>query len=93
MRCNGCGAERVGLSFSVVDGNRIVVPVEAMDEGLNGGFVNVTDIGGSLSGLVSHNNAVWVDKSERIDNDFAFVFDRLDRVNYDCNRTSVERFK
>ena len=47
------------LSFSVVDGNRIVVPVEAMDEGLNGGFVNVTDIGGSLSGLVSHNKAAW----------------------------------
>ena len=62
-----------------------------MDEGLNGGFVNVTDIGGSLSGLVSHNNAVWVDKSEGIDNDFAF--DRLHRVNYNCNRTSVNRFK
>ena len=51
----------------------------------------MTDIGGSLSGLVSHNNAVWVDKSEGIDNDFAF--DQLDSVNYDCNRTSVERFK
>ena len=41
-----------------------------MDEGLNGGFVNVTDIGGSLSGLMSYNNAVWVDKSEDIDNHF-----------------------
>ena len=41
-----------------------------MEEGLNGGFVNVTDIGGSLSGLMSYNNAVWVDKSEGIDNDF-----------------------
>ena len=50
----------------------------------------MTHIGGSLSGLVSHNNAVWVHKSERIDNDFAF--DRLHRVNYDCNRTSVDRF-
>ena len=69
-RCDRCGAERVGFSFSVVDGNRIVVPVEAMDEGLNGGFVNATDIGGSLSGLVSHNNAVWVDKSEGINNNF-----------------------
>ena len=51
----------------------------------------MTDIGGSLSGLVSHNNAAWVDKSEGIDNDFAF--DRLDRVNYDCNRTSIDNFK
>ena len=58
------------FSFSVVDGNRIVVPVEAMDEDLNGGFVNVTDIGHSLLGLMSHNNAVWVDKSEHIDNNF-----------------------
>ena len=74
-RCDGCGAERVGLSFfSIVDGNRIiVVPVEAMDEGLNGGFVDVTDIEGSLSGLVSNNNAVWVDKSGGIDNDLAFL--------------------
>ena len=72
-RCDGCGAERVGLSFSVVDSNRIVVPVEAMDEGLNGGFVNVTNIGGSLSGLVFHNNAVWVDNSAGIDNDFALT--------------------
>ena len=62
-----------------------------MDEGLNGGFVNVTDMGGSLLGLVSHNNTAWVDKSEGIDNDFAF--DRFNRVNYDCNRTSIERFK
>ena len=68
-RCDGCGAKRGGLSFSVVDRNRIVVPVE----------------------VVSHNNALWVDKSEGIDNDFAF--DRLDRVNHDCNRTSVETFK
>ena len=30
-RCDRCGAERVGLSFSVVHSNRIVVPVEAMD--------------------------------------------------------------
>ena len=50
VRCDGCGAAQVGLSFSVVDGNRIVVPVEAMDEGSNGGFANFS-IGMMSGGL------------------------------------------
>lgn len=62
-----------------------------MDECLYRGFIDVADVRSRLSGLATGNNGVGVDETESVDNNFSF--DRLDGVNYYCDRTRIERFE
>lgn len=67
------------LRFPVVDRNRVIMPVQAVDKGLNGGLVDVSDIRCSLAWLLPSNNSLWLNKTESVDNDLSFH--GLDWVN------------
>ena len=77
--------------LAVVDGDRVVVPVEAVDEGLDRGFVQVPQIGRRLPRLLPQHHGLRVDEPERVDHDFAAH--RLDGVDDDRDGARVERFK
>lgn len=57
------------------------MPVEAVDERLDGGFVQVAQVGGRLPRLLAVDQRLWVYKAEGIDDDFAL--DGLNGVNDD----------
>lgn len=42
------------MGFLVVDCNRVVVSVQPVDECLDGGFVEMAEVGGGLSGFLAH---------------------------------------
>lgn len=53
--------------------------VQAVDERLNRGLVEMSQIAGTLAGLLAHHQKLGVDKSECINYDFAL--DRLDGID------------
>lgn len=55
------------------------MPVQAVDEGLDGRFVEVTEIAGTLAGLLAKHQGLGVDQSERVDDDLAL--DGLDGID------------
>lgn len=57
--------------------------VEAVNKCLNGGFVEVAQIRGTLSRLLTKHERLWVDETESIYDDFAL--NGLDRINDHCN--------
>lgn len=67
------------------------MPVKAVDEGLDGGFVDVTDVGCRLSRFLTHYDAVGVDETERVDYDLAL--DGLDGVYHHCDGSGLEGFE
>jgi len=67
--------------LAVVDADRVVVPVEAVDKGLDGRLVEVTQVGCALAGLLAKHQRLGIDESERIDYDLPL--DGLDGVDYD----------
>lgn len=76
------------LGHAVVDGNAVVVSVEAVDECLDRWLVEVTDVRGRLTWLLACHESLWVDEAESIDDDLAF--DGLDWVHDDCYCAWVE---
>ena len=65
------------FSLAVCNCDGIVVSIQSVNKGLNAGLVNVTDIRGGLSRLLSQNNGVRVDETEGIN--YNFPLDGLDR--------------
>lgn len=65
--------------------------VEAVDEGLDGRFVDVADVGGSLTRLIASNNGLRLDEPEGVDDNLSFH--RLNRVDHDGDRAGVKRLK
>lgn len=57
--------------LAVIDCNAVVVAVEAVNESLNRGLVEVTQVGRRLAGLLAHNHGLRLDKTERINDDLA----------------------
>lgn len=57
--------------------------VEAVDEGLDGGLVEVADVGRCLAGLVAHHEGLRVDEAEGVDDNFSLY--GLDGVDDDCD--------
>jgi len=55
--------------------------IEAVDEGLDGGFVEVAEVGRGLAGFLPQHEGLRVDEAEGVDDDFAF--DGLDGVDDD----------
>ncbi len=53
--------------------------VEAVDQGLDRGFVEVAQIGSALPRLLAKHEGLWVDETESV-NDY-LSFDRLDRID------------
>lgn len=56
----------------VRDADGVVVAVQAVDEGLNGGFVEMSDVGRRLAGFLARHEGLWVYEAEGIDDDFSF---------------------
>lgn len=62
--------------------NRVIMPIQAMDKGLDTGLVDVSDIRSRLSWFLTHDDTVGVYESEGVDYDFAL--DGLDGVDDYC---------
>lgn len=58
--------------FPVVDGDGIIMPVQAVNEGLDGRFVDVADVGSRLARLTARHNCVRIDQAESVDDDLSF---------------------
>lgn len=64
------------------------MPVEPVNEGLDGGFVEVTEIGGALPGFLAQHQGLRVYEAEGVDDDFSL--DGLDGVDDDGNGAGGE---
>ena len=53
--------------LSVVNGDRVIVAVKSMDQGLDRGLIDMTNIGRCLSGLLACQNGLLADEAESID--------------------------
>ena len=62
-----------------------------MDQSLDTGLVQMTQVGGGLSGLLAHHQGLWSDQAEGIDDDFAF--DGLDGIDDDGDGARGELLK
>ena len=71
------------LRLSIIYRYRVIVSVQAVDEGLNRRLVNVSDVGCRLTRLLAGEEHVRVDKTESIYDDFSF--DRLNWVDYNSH--------
>jgi hypothetical protein len=69
------------LRLPIIHGDAVIVPIQAVDERLDGGFVDVPDVGGGLARFLAEDDGVRVDEAEGVDDDFAFY--GLDGVNDD----------
>jgi hypothetical protein len=69
------------LRLAVIDSDRVIMPVEAMDEGLNGRLVYVSNVGGRLPCLTTSHDGMLVDETECINDDLAL--DGLNRIDHD----------
>ena len=75
------------LSLSVVYDDRVVLPVEAMNESLDGWFGNVSDIRRRLPRF-NPSHGTWGHEAERVDDHL--TLHRLDRIYHDGNRTGIQ---
>lgn len=67
--------------LAVVDADGVVVSVEAVDQGLDGGLVEVAQVGCALARLLAKHEGLRVDQAEGIDDDLAL--DGLDGIDDD----------
>ena len=58
---------------------------------LDGGLVQVADVGGGLAGFLAHEQELGVDEAEGVNDDLALH--GLDRVHHDGNGAVVQRLK
>lgn len=75
----------------VGDGDGVVLTVEAVDERLDGGLVEVADVGGGLARLLPQHVGLREDEAEGVDDDLAL--DGLDGVDDDGDGARVELLK
>ena len=79
------------LIFPVIDDDAIVVAVETVYEGLDGGFVEESDVARGLPGLDTHHHELGVYKPEAVYDDLAL--DGLDGVHHKGHCSGVEGLK
>lgn len=76
------------LVLAVVDYDGVVVAVEPVDERLDGGLVQVANVGGCLPGLLVQEHQLRVDSPEGINHHLALH--RLDGVDHHGHRALVQ---
>mmetsp|Transcript_13927 Transcript_13927/g.34321 ORF Transcript_13927/g.34321 Transcript_13927/m.34321 type:complete len:229 (+) Transcript_13927:118-804(+) len=76
------------LVLPVVDGDGVVVAVEAVDERLDGGLVEVAQVGGGLARLLAEHHGLGADQAERVNHHLALH--TLHRVHHHCHCSLVE---
>ena len=67
------------------------MPVEAVNKRLDGGFVQVAQVGRALAGLLAHHEGLRVDQTERINDDLAL--DRLNGIDDDGDGAGGQLFE
>lgn len=77
--------------LAIVDANAIVMSVKPVDERVDRWFVEMTEIGGCLSGFLIKKQRLVGDQAEGIDDNFAL--DGLYRVDNDGDGAFCEPFK
>mmetsp|Transcript_40664 Transcript_40664/g.68091 ORF Transcript_40664/g.68091 Transcript_40664/m.68091 type:complete len:296 (-) Transcript_40664:132-1019(-) len=77
--------------LAVVDPDGVVVTIETMDERLNGWFVQVTQVGGSLARFVPKHHRLRVNQPERVDHHLALH--TLDGIDNNGHCSLVERLE
>jgi hypothetical protein len=75
------------LCLPIVYRDRVIMPVQPMDESLYRRFVDMAYVGRCLTGFTTRKHRVGVDEPERINDDFAF--DGLNGVYNDSHRARV----
>lgn len=65
--------------------------IEAVDESLNGRLVEMSQVGGTLTGFLAEHKRLWVDEPESIDDNLAF--DRLNRIDDNGDGSGCKLFK
>ena len=75
------------VRLTIVDHDRVVVSVQAVNESLNGRFVDLANIRCRLPGFLTSEDGLWTDKTESVNHDFALH--GLNGVDYDCDGTRV----
>lgn len=65
--------------------------IETVNKSLYGGFVQMSQVGGSLSWFVTHHECLRVDQPKCINHNFAFY--RLYRIDDDSDSTRGELFE
>ena len=79
------------LRLPIRHSDRIIMPVQSMDESLDGRLVDVPDVRCGLARFLAHDDAVRVDEAEGVDDYFAF--DGLDGVDDYCYGAGLEGFE
>ena len=62
-----------------------------MNQSLDAGFVQVAQVGSCLSGFLAHQEGLWGNKAEGVDNDF--TFNGLDRIDHNSDGAGSELFE
>jgi len=75
----------------VVDSDRVIMTVQTMDQCLNGGFLDMTNIRGGLSRFDAHYNGRSGNSPEGVDDHLAL--DRLYGIDNDGHRSVVHHFE
>lgn len=78
-------------TIPVIDGDRIIMSVKTVDEGLDGWLVEMTKIGCGLTWFLAQHHLLWVDESECVNNNLSFH--TLYGIHHDCNCTCIQRLK
>lgn len=73
--------------FAIADADGIVVAVQAVNQCLNAGFVEVSNVAGGLARFLTQHHGFGGDESESVNDNFSFH--RLNWINHNGNCTWV----
>ena len=62
-----------------------------MNQSLDGGFIEMAQVGGTLTGFLAEHERLWVDQSESVNDDFAL--DGLDGIDDYGNSSGSKLFE
>mmetsp|Transcript_24751 Transcript_24751/g.57698 ORF Transcript_24751/g.57698 Transcript_24751/m.57698 type:complete len:266 (-) Transcript_24751:471-1268(-) len=77
--------------LTIINDNRIIMSVEAMNQSLNRRFLQMTNIGRGLSWLLSQHHQLGIDQAKAINHHLAF--DGLDGIHHESDSSRVECLK
>lgn len=79
------------LVLLVIDVDGVIVAIEIVDQRLDGGFAQVTQVAGGLARRRAHHQKLRIDGAEGVDHNFALH--GLDRIHHNGNSALVERLE
>lgn len=77
--------------FPIVDPNAVIVPIQAVDQSLNGWFIEMSQVRRRLTRLLTHHERLRADQPEGVNHDLSL--DRLYWVDHHRNGSRCQLFK